>query len=50
LAQAFILGEKFIGNSSVALILGDNIFYGHGMEQLLKEQGNSKHTKVPWDG
>lgn len=36
LAQAFIIGEKFIGNSSVALILGDNIFYGHGMGQMLQ--------------
>ncbi len=37
LAQAFILGEEFIGDSSVALILGDNIFYGHGMTGLLQE-------------
>ncbi len=36
LAQAFIIGEEFIGDSSVALILGDNIFYGHGMEQMLQ--------------
>jgi len=36
LAQAFTIGEKFIGDSSVALVLGDNIFYGHGMEQMLQ--------------
>jgi glucose-1-phosphate thymidylyltransferase len=36
LAQAFIIGEKFIGNDSVCLILGDNIFYGHGLPELLK--------------
>lgn len=36
LAQAFILGENFIGQSSVSLVLGDNIFYGHGMERLLQ--------------
>lgn len=40
LAQAFIIGEKFIGNDSVALILGDNIFYGHGFGQSLKECTN----------
>ncbi len=37
LAQAFIIGEEFIGNEKVALILGDNIFYGSGMRKLLKE-------------
>lgn len=35
LAQAFVIGEKFIGNDSVSLVLGDNIFYGHGMDNLL---------------
>lgn len=37
LAQAFVIGESFIGSDSVALILGDNIFYGVGMDDLLKE-------------
>jgi glucose-1-phosphate thymidylyltransferase len=40
LAQAFVIGESFIGNDSVALILGDNIFYGVGMDELLKENAN----------
>ncbi|MDZ4846166.1 MAG: glucose-1-phosphate thymidylyltransferase RfbA [Chitinophagales bacterium] len=40
LAQAFVIGEKFIGNDKVCLILGDNIFYGSGMEKLLKESNN----------
>ena len=37
LAQAFILGEKFIGDDDVCLVLGDNIFYGHGFSKLLKK-------------
>jgi len=36
LAEAFILGEEFIGNDNVCLILGDNIFYGHGLIGLLE--------------
>lgn len=37
LAQAFVIGEKFIGNDSVALVLGDNIFYGAGLGRLLQQ-------------
>jgi glucose-1-phosphate thymidylyltransferase len=37
IAQAFILGEKFIGSDSVTLVLGDNIFYGHGITELLNK-------------
>ncbi|MDR1877052.1 MAG: glucose-1-phosphate thymidylyltransferase RfbA [Flavobacteriaceae bacterium] len=40
LAQAFIVGKKFIGKESVALILGDNIFYGAGLGKLLEEKTN----------
>lgn len=37
LAQAFIIGEKFIGNDSACLVLGDNIFHGNGFSSLLRE-------------
>lgn len=40
LAQAFILGESFIGNDAVALILGDNIFYGANLNDLLQDSAN----------
>lgn len=42
LAEAFIIGEKFIGNDSVALILGDNIFYGSGLDKALQNNINPK--------
>src|SRR6188768_2739202 len=40
LAQAFVIGEKFIGKDKVALVLGDNIFYGSGMQKLLKSHSD----------
>lgn len=43
LAQAFILGEEFIGNDSVCLVLGDNIFHGHSFSELLK---NANHQET----
>ena len=49
LAQAFILGEDFIGNDSVSLILGDNIFFGHGpkiFRILCKEK--KYESSIPW--
>jgi glucose-1-phosphate thymidylyltransferase len=43
LAQAFILGEEFIGDDSVAMVLGDNIYYGNGMTKLLKQAATKEH-------
>ena len=40
LAQAFVLGEEFIGGDSAALVLGDNIFYGNGLSKLLQDSAN----------
>ena len=47
LAEAFIIGEDFIGKDNVCLVLGDNIFYGQGMSQLLKSavQKSDKEKK-----
>ena len=42
LAQAFIIGENFIGSSRVCLILGDNIFYGTGIEEILRKAANEE--------
>lgn len=43
LAQAFIIGEKFIGNDDVAMILGDNIFYGNGLGHMLRKAAKNKN-------
>lgn len=45
IAEAFILGEEFIGSDNVCLVLGDNIFYGHGLTGLLKKAENDVKTK-----
>lgn len=46
LAQAFTLGENFIGSDSVALVLGDNIFYGNELQQQLQESRNPIGAKI----
>jgi glucose-1-phosphate thymidylyltransferase len=45
LAQAFIIGKEFIGDDSVCLVLGDNIFYGQGFSSLLKQAVNNAESK-----
>jgi glucose-1-phosphate thymidylyltransferase len=46
LAQAFVIGEKFIGNDKVALVLGDNIFYGAGFSKLLQSFNNVEGAAI----
>ena len=45
IAQAFILGKDFIGNDEVCLILGDNVFYGQGMSEILSKAVNTAKNK-----
>ena len=46
IAEAFILGEEFIGDDSVALVLGDNVFYGHGLTEILKRSASLKDGAI----
>ncbi|MEG1518866.1 MAG: glucose-1-phosphate thymidylyltransferase RfbA [Cetobacterium sp.] len=46
LAEAFLIGEKFIGEDSVALVLGDNVFYGHGLTGILKKAKELKNGAI----
>ena len=46
LADAFIIGEEFIGNDNVCLILGDNIFYGSNLSEILKRAVNNKGATI----
>lgn len=45
LAQAFIIGDEFIGNDDVCLVLGDNIFYGHGLTEMLQNARKNVEKK-----
>ncbi|HZJ78076.1 MAG TPA: glucose-1-phosphate thymidylyltransferase RfbA [Clostridia bacterium] len=46
LAQAFVIGEDFIGDDSVAMVLGDNIFYGSGLGYMLRQAGKNTKTRA----
>ena len=46
LAQAFLIGEEFVGNDAVCLVLGDNIFYGQSFTRMLKEAVNQAETEA----
>jgi glucose-1-phosphate thymidylyltransferase len=46
LAQAFVIGKNFIGNDSVALVLGDNIFYGSGFSKLLQQSAKNEGATI----
>ena len=48
LAQAFIIGEEFVGKDSVCLVLGDNIFYGSGFTGMLKQAVANAEEKGEW--
>ena len=50
LADAFLVGQEFIGNDCCALILGDNIFYGHGLPEMLAEATKTSQNSVLADG
>ena len=47
LAEAFIIGEKFIGEDNVAMILGDNMFYGERLSKVLKTANEREETTLP---
>ncbi len=47
LADAFLVGRSFIGSDPVALILGDNIFFGHGLPQLLETRHAARKSGAP---
>ncbi len=49
LAEAFIIGEDFIGNDNVAMILGDNMFYGSHLSEMLKKQMKEKMNQLYLD-
>ncbi len=44
IAEAFIIGEDFIGGDCVSLVLGDNVFYGHGLPEILRKAGTTVRT------
>jgi glucose-1-phosphate thymidylyltransferase len=46
LAQAFVIGKEFIGSDKVCLILGDNIFYGHGFTEKLKNASGFRRERL----
>ena len=47
LAQAFVIGREFVGSESVSLVLGDNIFFGHGFSELLERSAGRQEVVPP---